>query len=1565
MKQKNTQNSNVQMAQLVKSLCSYLCDCIKSSPASATGEDGFEGLIAIILEELTGSSFHVAGSGLQDFGDALSHNRQISLQSKAYFGEKQPTVNSIIGDVESQLHANTNLDVLVIALREMTAQKSAKLSQILDSHGLDFIYIQCTAMNPELIALLYTYWNRVSSHPLVLKMSSILKSDISNVFLAQDDYAPSIIRTLKGRLGHGDGTYCTSISKAKVYLSHRFGMKDDMPKRVLFPVCLTAAIPRNDSAQGFRKWWHGVNPVLIAEGEEGCGKSWLLAQEVWKIADTGDALVFWLDSIDWEGLNTIEEVVKKAFRQCLGINDSDKELCNRLYRKLESRWDKPILLVLDGLNERTCQANAERIIASCLGFKPSESSNTTEGKFEKETSWRLPINFRIVFSTRLTPKKFLSIAPEVTSTYKVLPYSDEEFVAILSLNNLCHNDLPKDASAILRYPRLFSVFLRIRGHIPDTATITPAVIWWYDLVAKIEAELDPAITKGLKLKSQNDAEELLTCIAKELRDDSTLSIEQLNLLLGGNYLEVRDELISSRLFKEPSRLSATVSNDHVALAWGLLILRIIQTSSTQDIVNLAEEIHKLLEPGLSDPRRSLGILIALQLSLTDGQKLPDHAVAAALLAWFSSHNIYNQEHQLDFWCQYRLYAYTLFIENLLCYRRVSSSEKVAVAPIAKLWRDSSDLADSLKPILRKWLLVTWSSQAPNNVTSCKWNDIKLPVVSQQEQLRLTPIALSILSQRFDDSMLPDIAECIASAFQSTDIRGANQFPCKWPHEAIYTLLRWSYSEDCLKSIEALHSREDREHIKEAYKGLITNGLGIRERGDSEGDNTYVAVESSIRTHHDPRVGFTNKSAWAYHIDVLAVRDDLPDLNDDAKSEIEYLFKSSCDINTPNIDRLYFGKLWPWVIKFSPAIFEEACANIVVKSLTGTSLSKYELLHHFEAFLWQHQIARILDAIDVFIKNHCDRFQYGTCDILLEWLLLNGDDTSLCNYLAATENLRMSRGYLFVEMMSTTKLLQVLKPKCVMTLASKHILGLCQAPDWKEDQKTLERVEYWLSLWSNATDEDMDALEWATRILTNDCPEGIRKNSIRLLAHSSTDRLPDLLQNNKDLFDKLSDEDIVYLLIYGNLPDSANIKIGGLWLNRGPKLIIHLGRLYHHHGDADAFSNWGKQILNLACHCAEANEGGGLATATRFELGADGKLRFTGPTYINSKPNFSLVGYSSWGIDETDHVVQKNDPESLISEWLASEENLRRWEGFAFRDFSDAYVLREWAACHSSLFKTYCDRFFNSALVSADVINKFGAFPFYLLVALLSYYPADAYSYWQRFIRISNNRVTSHGGADFVTSMAWQPDLSTIEEINVIRRESLLQAQNDEEIMGVTISALQHGTDSPLLRICEGLLASNLAKERALAVSVLAWVCQAPVVAILQDLVSGDKNSWIRKHASWALAVNLQDSACRRAYRQILLSNDEYDIARSLQIMKPALLPSCVVWRQIEEQDAAFPSKGSSPRKTAVINQFWHHWDCVTNHSNNTEVLGRRIKEHLRGHKINQQTEGQMAPWWVP
>ena len=126
------------------------------------GADGFEGLVAAILESVTAKPFFIAATGRQPMGDATSHDTRISLQAKRYGPQTAVDSNKVAADFLS-VHdaAGGRLDVYVVAVTGESSQLRRELEPFERQTGVDIVVLADDDDAPELSALCVAYWPRV------------------------------------------------------------------------------------------------------------------------------------------------------------------------------------------------------------------------------------------------------------------------------------------------------------------------------------------------------------------------------------------------------------------------------------------------------------------------------------------------------------------------------------------------------------------------------------------------------------------------------------------------------------------------------------------------------------------------------------------------------------------------------------------------------------------------------------------------------------------------------------------------------------------------------------------------------------------------------------------------------------------------------------------------------------------------------------------------------------------------------------------------------------------------------------------------------------------------------------------------------------------------------------------------------------------------------------------------------------------------------------------------------------------------------------------------------------
>lgn len=183
-----------------------------------------------------------------------------------------------------------------------------------------------------------------------------------------------------------------------------------------------------------------------------------------------------------------------------------------------------------------------------------------------------------------------------------------------------------------------------------------------------------------------------------------------------------------------------------------------------------------------------------------------------------------------------------------------------------------------------------------------------------------------------------------------------------------------------------------------------------------------------------------------------------------------------------------------------------------------------------------------------------------------------------------------------------------------------------------------------------------------------------------------------------------------------------------------------------------------------------------------------------------------------------------------------------------------------------------------------------------------------------------NVINEYGASTF-TAALWR-SARTQARAQAICTRVIHECATDEEIAWQAIIAQTEGAGETLARICEHLLAEPLAKDRALAVSLLAWVPLKEHISLLHKLTTNDPSGWIRTHAAWAAEVAQHEQAVRQYYHATLHMSDANLVSSRLQVMLPALTLSALSWhRSIETAELGTRSLPSETE--AAISLFWY------------------------------------------
>ena len=116
------------------------------------GTNGFEGVVATLLEQLLGERFVVARSGDQSGMDARNSSGSTVMQAKRYSAATL-TEAQVETDFHNSRRELEELEVYVLAVTKSTAQLQTRLDQLRNETGIDLIALDWQGPIPALGAV--------------------------------------------------------------------------------------------------------------------------------------------------------------------------------------------------------------------------------------------------------------------------------------------------------------------------------------------------------------------------------------------------------------------------------------------------------------------------------------------------------------------------------------------------------------------------------------------------------------------------------------------------------------------------------------------------------------------------------------------------------------------------------------------------------------------------------------------------------------------------------------------------------------------------------------------------------------------------------------------------------------------------------------------------------------------------------------------------------------------------------------------------------------------------------------------------------------------------------------------------------------------------------------------------------------------------------------------------------------------------------------------------------------------------------------------------------------------
>lgn len=1549
----------------------HLCDLPE------TGESGFEGFAAKLVGLMTGETLRLAATGWQSAGDASSEAGTISIQAKRYNENTALKGVEILGDIDRISLSNKGLEVYVLAAtRSIPSQLRALLNAKEEDSGIDVVTLGFGDVDPDIGVLSLHYWGKLRETPFFADASPSLTEWMSR---HQGDVqimsaAANISRNIVDRWN----TWLRLFEHSDRHLERRFSSSNSAD--ALYPIDLVSAIHRKALTNQIAAWWIDESPdsslIAVVEGEEGCGKSWGTAQAVYHLHKQHNVPVFWLDSYIWANAKTLQDVVCLLSACATDLKPGAE---SKYTKKILHGFSHSVLFVLDGANERV------NVVALADFLRRIRKSNADSRHV------RLVITTRPLVSSDSLWHGCLRIG--------VAGYSDAELETLLAQNHQPKiAQLPTNLLPVLRLPRYFSTALRLKDRLQSVFHITREILLWEELKDKIE-RMDHQVRKRLGFQTTADAAYVLSSMARHATPEGRLTDGKADALLqkcfSGKYSEIRHDLVEVRISSDAGLAGPTVTKDVLVLGWALYLLSVLSHGQIEvPVTGLVSALQKELEPIPSDDCRTEALFVALLLTCL--RDITSARRAALLFVWYTSHNPGMRPERLEFWTSKDLFAYLLFIETLFSGTLTHGNDLKLIYPLARMWKGQDEGYSSLKETLDRWIMLVWRWDAVE--TTLTEGVHRLPVAVSQFQLRLSDLAVSIISQRPDNDMLPALAIGAATQMLSKSFENGHEHPCKFMGRDLRALMWWVYTDTVLPTLEdLLADAGDDEVLREGYR-LLADYLGIADpplalRRPPPPPNAippFVPTVDAIRLWKSPFKDHSgNRNCWFNGLELLAIRSDLPELTEEAKSEMTGCFAGCCamtddealrNLTRYNLDR---KAVWPWMARQDPERFRGHAFKLLLARLGGRLF--HDTFYDFRDVI----LTRTREEKDAFgsalrgLRESCETppggvrtESFNRLEHLFELLILNGGEDDLIEWIGWIA--RFPPAHLIPEVYPAH---QALRASCSGRLSAfflSRLLNAMACLSSGEPPGASAEVTYWARLLSH--DENLVLPENELESLWRSAEDSrlsadARAGLYGVLAHVDTARLVGAVFESRFLgLDKRSFLNVLRRIrrFFDNIPPNVGADSVRLALP-----IDCVGNVLCRMKLIPDFDEWVSELLRIALSLAaetpadlprgvkclmRIGDGPRLSLAYTSASGPDRTVSFGEPPACDSASDNEIAGRLLESGESGTATKEGEDP------LVRTVRHLNQWNGASFDHFWCSDHLLDWARIHLGDFREFAaaylaaiesreDAGFSLTELSLSSLT-FQVVRTWNVLSIQGDLTVEAYRKM-----ISDTRYSGDHGIDVTVLDLWSGDALSSGRLAELRRNQAFACKNDEELMLTAMAAMTCNTTRELRDLARDLLASPQACVRNLAVSLVAWVADDETVSLMRTLWETDPNDWVRDHARWGHEIALQEQSCRSHYRKIIDEPDAVNVSAMLQVMEPALLPPCRLWHEEIEEAAGFWQRKDNPRKTALLKAFWYDWGNLSSHKSNISAFGRKLTEWHRGYKKESFTSDRMYPWW--
>lgn len=1557
--------------------------------AASGRQNSFEKLLALLIGHLTGETVIVSKAGTQ-LGDGLNDKATIAVQAKRYQESTSLPLNEIAGEIQEIMDQAPYLEVYVLGATK-SAQDIPRFQRIEQTTGISVVVVDwASSESPVLGQICAVCWEAIRH----LTPFEVLNEQDWTNWAQEEASKPGAIKTaetIRREILEEPKlqSYVALLSAGE--LQKKFHPSDaERPSALRFNQIDLYQSVRREAEELLQRWWSegSSSHVAMVKSQEGMGKSWVTAAFAQRIANSSENSVFWLDSREWASCRDLKSIIERIFRYLV-----DERALSRVASKALRKWRKPILIVLDGVSERDALVAAKDILFDFTKLSAKQDQTLT--------------HIRILLTSRERAADELQNDSTNVKIIPIGPYTDNELGLILPKLSpgLSISDIPEPLLAkVARIPRYLPTCLRILPELGALQHVTVEIVLWHDLLLRLRG--DQQMRRQLGMESTEDAESILIQLARNCSLEGSLATSELTKFFESDFVAIRQDLLELRWLVEARKghPTARINPDHLRLGWALYLRETLREGDDTPSA-MEDRLQRALEPMGEEDHRIAALRLCGRLSLTDTSRFGDHVEKkreALLRLWVKSRNITHVNEELFFWHDRDEAFYLSFVENLLPELPHTDARQRLTLPLIKAWKEQT--SGHLIERLSSWVLML--SAPPERWQKLEWpvtlNDAEViigghhfPLV-QKNLLVLSGVAISIISHRSENRMLRPLALAAATDNFSSDFipprpeviaRGKEGDWISWcPNKQLFDLcaamMRWTYGEGVLSALQTLVDENPKDELLKCGVQWLAAFLKL------QSVPTQLALPSGCSYHPPAKSGpvekLLNRQPLLAHnsdddlelvIDRLSYEDSFGVLA--CWEEVEWTETDKVALQSV-ASRLLVRKpsrnlrgnelLFAWLARWEPKM----AAAYSAKALRGFRFSENDLLpDDFVTYVVPHPDERqaVLSALRLTLENapgNDVRTASSWPGKFLALTLIADEWQEWIEWLEDSPSARIP-----FEFYPVPQVLEYRLPSGVVLWLQQRLLRLEFNAESLSQYGCGTFFAYLASSRSVPNTELFEKIKlW---LKTNQDGPAWRK--MFWLWCSVAPDFPSLFRDTEQI--SLSSR----FKHYVQTKWSRAIANGEVFAADTPyeKLLCfvpwdELGRFLLHHQRMEDFRRWGGDLIEAVKGYLDHPDRTPLPHGALLRrLNASDRVESLGPLSATISSVTYVSASSAWlaekrelkaadfiQTDQRQNIDELHERVLTWREWfeqkgLDAGHQARQW-----LYFSASSEVMEWAALHPDEFEAKAvpflmsEKYFGTGRMSPDDNILAGVGTAYL-DAWFCLSPGNAEKHYRR----SDSRYFTETAYGLTASfkLIWHPRIITNPKHEQRPFQILMNARNDLEIARLALAAQESNAASFILSLAQEWAGSKHMRERALAVSILAWIESSDALTLLQELESRDTSQWVRSHAKWAVRVWKTEDYAKKLFQRISRETEPWLASIMLQQLQPALTFAAKWWMARDLKPLLADSAISSDIRALLFSAHYRHRSI---RKSSEKIWDRDLERYWRGDRIESCCES-LAP----